>query len=290
KEDGSLVAFMALPNKKIFAKTIGSFVSEQAQAAYRVLYSNEEHIRWVKDLIDFGYTPLFEYVSWDNRIVLKYSTPELRYIGVRCNTNGDFIPAGSRGFDSLGERIELQYIPEGVTLAKKVNYTLDELIEKSKAEENKEGWVVMFEDGQLIKIKTKWYCDLHGLRTENASREDFIITKYLEGTLDDVISQLDKNYDSDMLSFIDDVCKAIDKFIFYIDNEVYNLVDIFEKNYDKNWDKFATDCHKNKYFSLAKKLIDSTKDVYTYHKHEYIIKRASKLKNAQELVRTWKNK
>ena len=67
KEDGSLVAFMMLPNGKLFAKTIGSFTSEQSELAYNLLYTNEEHVLWVKEMLNTGCTPLFEYVSWDNR-------------------------------------------------------------------------------------------------------------------------------------------------------------------------------------------------------------------------------
>jgi len=67
KEDGSLVAFMVLPNGKLFAKTIGSFTSEQSKLAYSLLYTNEEHVIWVKEMLKTGCTPLFEnFLNPDN--------------------------------------------------------------------------------------------------------------------------------------------------------------------------------------------------------------------------------
>jgi len=89
KEDGSLIAVMKLPNGTLFPKTIGSFNNEQSIGAQKILDDNKNLRDFIADSLFLGYTPLFEYVSWDNRIVLKYSKPELRFIGVRDNINGD---------------------------------------------------------------------------------------------------------------------------------------------------------------------------------------------------------
>ena len=90
KADGSLIAVMQLPNGSLFPKTIGSFDNEQTAAANKILADNKDLRDFIEGALKIGYTPLFEYVSWDNRIVLKYSKPELRFIGVRDNYDGVF--------------------------------------------------------------------------------------------------------------------------------------------------------------------------------------------------------
>jgi len=278
KEDGSLVTFMLLPNDKIFAKTIGSFTSEQSQAAYKLLCDNKKWYDWVLNCLKSGFTPLFEYVSWDNRIVLKYSKPELRYIGVRNNLNSDIIFAPK---DPTGA-------PKDLLFVKEENNTLDELIDKSKKEENCEGWVVKFKDGQMIKIKTQWYFYLHVIRTESVFREDYIINNYLNETLDDVMTQLDPKEDADAFEFVDSVCNAINKYIKEIDQFTYKLKKVYKKDHNSDWTSFAIHNHKEPYFGLSNFLIYKPEE-YAKRKIEFIIKRTSKLKKAKELVEKYKN-
>ena len=274
KEDGSLVAFMHLPNDKVFAKTIGSFDNEQINAAMKIFTENHMIELLVRVQLEVGCTPLFEYVSWDNRIVLKYSKPELRFIGSRDNKTGFFHSAA--GF----------YINKVKTVKAVKDITLDELIEKSKFEKDKEGQVVEFEDGQMIKIKTDWYWNLHGLRTVNIFREDFIIKNYLEEKLDDIVSQLDYIEDEDAFKFIDNVKLAVNKGIKYIDETVKLMVERYDTVYEKDWVRYATIESKNKYFALSKVMIYNPED-FNKKKIEYLINNTKRLKEARNFIDKW---
>jgi T4 RnlA family RNA ligase len=279
KEDGSLVAFMMLPNGKLFSKTIGSFTSEQAENAYKLLYEDEERVNWVKGLLKDGYTPLFEYVSWDNRVVLKYSQPQLRFIGIRDNISGEYFTAS--------EMVRFN-IPLGVQQIESYAGDLDFYIEEAKTREGKEGWVVKFIDGQLIKIKTAWYFKLHGLRTQDINREDYVIKNYLEETLDDIMTQLDPEEDADAYSFVSKVTKAIDNYVIHIDKTVQELVDEYNSSlYFGHWAKFATDKHKAAFFGLARTKIE-TPENYQKKKKEIILALTFHLKQAKQIVERWK--
>jgi T4 RnlA family RNA ligase len=279
KEDGSLIAVMRLPDNTLFAKTIGSFDNEQIEAAMKFLKDNHIYELFCRVQLDAGYTPLFEYVSWDNRIVLKYSKPELRLIGARNNKTGEFHT--SADFDCIDANI---IIAENFK-----NLSLDELIEKAKTEENKEGWVVMFEDGQLIKIKTEWYFNLHGLRTMNVFREDYIIANYLGQTLDDIMSQLDPAEDNDAFIFVETVTDAINNYINHIDECTKSLKEKFVNEYRSEWRYFAKFCNKEPYFGLSRTLIE-TPEEYRRRRNEMIIKNAFRLKGAKNIVDRWKTK
>jgi len=276
KEDGSLIAVMKLPNRSLFPKTIGSFDNEQTTAARKILDDNKNLREFILSVLDMDYTPLFEYVSWDNRIVLKYSKPELRFIGVRDNMSGDFISAKNFPIWSHGTKF--------VNIIE--NVTLDELIERSKTEEDKEGWVVEFEDGQMIKIKTEWYFNLHGIRTMNVFREDWVIKNYLEQKLDDIISQLDEKEDIDAFKFVDRVKDAVDNYIKAIDEGVSKLVKVYEDEYKSTWHYFAKFNNKEAFFGLSVIAIQQP-DKYNLRKIEFIINKTKHLKKAQSFVDKW---
>lgn len=278
KEDGSLVAFMMLPNGKLFSKTIGSFTSEQAEAAYRILYTNEEHVIWIKYLLGKGYTPLFEYVSWENRVVLKYSTPQIRFIGVRDNTSGEYLTAAE---------LTKETIPLGIQPVIEKVHTLDELLELASLVENKEGWVIKYDDF-LVKCKTAWYFKLHGLRTENIFREDYVIKHYLNETLDDLMSMLNPNEDKDAFEFVKKVMTATNNFVAHVDESVDKLVDEYNSSfYFEHWAKFATDKHKEAFFGLARTKIENP---INYHSKKVgtVLAMTSHLKQAKQIVETWK--
>jgi len=91
KEDGSLIAFMQLPNGKIFAKTLGGFDNDQVHAAMEI-YNNDINLQIIIDELLKRYcTPLFEYVSFNNKIVLNYKETQLRFIGLRNNINHSYV-------------------------------------------------------------------------------------------------------------------------------------------------------------------------------------------------------
>ena len=202
KEDGSLIAFMGLPNGEIFSKTIGGFTNDQSIESLSIVEKTPYFKEWIKSITDKGDTPLFEYVSPSNRIVLEYKKTELRFIGIRTAEIG-FIPA------SLISKFS---IPEFVHVISNQNFEIDELLEKAKVEEKKEGWVLQFEDGQLLKIKTKWYYTFHFLITENIFREDHIIYYYINEKIDEIISQLNPRIDKYLIDQINKTTKSIDNF------------------------------------------------------------------------------
>jgi len=299
KEDGSLIAFINLPDGTVFAKTIGSFDNEQTNAAMKI-YEDDKELRYFVEIsLKSGFTPLFEYVAFDNRIVLKYKGRELRFIGFRDNLDGGYSSASSIDKEyekakipreqlmkwgeirSEGyERLDVPYVKSAG------NYTLDELIELSKTEEDVEGWVVQFEDGQMIKIKTEWYFNLHGIRTMNIFREDYVIKNYLEEKLDDIISQLDEKEDEDAFKFVDRVKLAVDNYLKRIDKEVKELIEIYENEYNSDWHYFAKFNNKWAFFGLSVSAIQRP-EIYNKKKIEFIINKTKHLKKAQFFVDKW---
>lgn len=276
KEDGSLVAFMTLPNGDVFAKTQGGFGNEQSLNAMK-LYENQKGIKeLVNDSLEENFTPLFEYVSYDNRIVLQYTNRELRFIGLRNNDSGEYYSAADLHFDNS----EVPYV-------KSLEFdSLDEIMNLMETSENMEGVVVKFTDETLVKFKTKWYFNLHGIRTMNVFREDYIISNYLNETLDDVLSTLDRDGDSDAFEFSEKVIQSIKNWSNHIEDSVNSLEESYN-SYD-SWGRYAAENHKNPFFGLSVTKIKTPKK-YKNKKIEYMLKETNKLNKAKEIVEKYKS-
>jgi T4 RnlA family RNA ligase len=288
KEDGSLIAFMELPNGQIYAKTLGGLDNDQVKAAMK-FYDNDINLQLaVDEMITRDYTPLFEYVSFDNKIVLNYKETQLRLIGMRDNVNHDYIPSCQLGlnFKSFLEN-------NGIIIVKSVeDLNLNDLIKICNKDNEIEGFVVEFEDGQLIKCKTQWYFSVHKLHTESINREDYVIETYLNGTLDDILAQFDHGKDSNVFDFVLTIKIAVNKYMEEILLGTRQLYSVYQNVYHYSLTDFATSEHRNPYFKFAKCLIeddnDSTRCMIAIK--EFIIRKAFRLQNARALVEQYKDK
>lgn len=130
----------------------GSMESDQAVHATHVLQNRYSGWTW-----PVGYTPLWEIIYPDNRIVLDYGQmDDLVLIGVVNIHNGRFIPSTS------AQEIFVWPGPVAETLS---HTTLREALE-AEPRKNKEGLVVFDVNGNRhTKIKQQDYIDLHRIVT-----------------------------------------------------------------------------------------------------------------------------
>lgn len=176
KEDGSMMAPFMLNDKVCWGtrKGITDHVS---------LLESDIHLRMYEDdiraILNFGITPMFEYVSPNNKIVLKYKTANLILIGARDMVTGKYVSI---------------YDPMFANFEKVLNYkntqSLSELIESIKNATGIEGVVVAFNNGHRVKCKGDEYCFLHR-SNDDVADEKGIWMRILDGTIDDFIPKLD---------------------------------------------------------------------------------------------------
>jgi T4 RnlA family RNA ligase len=185
KEDGSIASFVKLPNGKIVGKSKMGFDNDQADGINRVYKTNKE----VKSLVDWALdndiVPIFEYVAPHNRIVLRYPSEELILLRLRDNKTGKHIDIRDH-LDKVGS-IRIAPFEDEIK-------DLDGLIELTAVQVDKEGSIVTCEDefGRdfFFKLKTPWYCERHGLLTEDLYREHIIIGYILDDKIDDILGQV----------------------------------------------------------------------------------------------------
>ena len=180
KEDGSIASFVKLPNGKVVGKSKMGFDNDQANGINKIYKTNPDVKSFVDWCLNNDIVPIFEYVAPHNRIVLRYSEEELILLRLRDNKTGKHIDIKDH-LDKIGS-IKIAPFED--------DHTLDDLIEKSKTEAEKEGWIVQFDNGHMVKIKTDWYFQRHGLLTNDIYREHIIIGYILDDVIDDILGQI----------------------------------------------------------------------------------------------------
>lgn len=180
KEDGSIASFIQLPNGKIVGRSKMGFDNDQANGINKIYKTNGDVNKFVSWCLNSDIVPIFEYVAPHNRIVLRYSQEELILLRLRDNKTGRHIDIKDH-LDKIGN-IKIAPFED--------DHTLDDLIEKSKTEAEREGWIVQFDNDHMVKIKTDWYCQRHGLLTNDIYREHIIIGYILDDKIDDILGQI----------------------------------------------------------------------------------------------------
>lgn len=185
KEDGSIASFVKLPNGKIVGKSKMGFDNDQANGINRIYKTNKEVKSFVDWSLNNDIVPIFEYVAPHNRIVLRYPGEELILLRLRDNTTGKHVDIRDH-LDKVGS-IRIAPFEDEVQ-------DLDGLIDLTAIQVDKEGSIVTCEDDHgrdfFFKLKTPWYCERHGLLTEDLYREHIIIGYILDDKIDDILGQV----------------------------------------------------------------------------------------------------
>jgi len=218
KEDGSVASFVKLPNGKVVGKSKMSFESEQANGINRCYQRNKELREFVNWTLDNDITAIFEYVAPHNRIVLRYTDEELILLKLRDNKTGKHIDIKNH-LDKIGD-IKVAPFEE--------DKSLDDLIELMAVQTNKEGCVVHAVDDNghdfFFKLKTAWYCERHGLLTNDLYREHVIVNYILDDKIDDVLGQVPEDEV--------EARNRIDRIIDIVREEVSDIADKMKELFD----------------------------------------------------------
>ena len=280
KLDGSVISFVKLPNGKIVAKSKMSFDSEQAKMAQEIFDNSWELRGMVESIMDDNKTAIFELISPFNQIVLPYNETELRLLQIRDNKTGEY--ASTSFMYSYLKLYDLEKMT--ATEYSIQEYTWDELLEKQLTEENIEGWIVTLDDGQMIKVKTVWYFQMHGLTTEG-TRENLLIETILEDRIDDVISLIP---DGEKKEFMINTIEKVQHKFNHLVVEYKKLRGLYYNKFNENRKEFALKYKDHELFGyVMKKLNVSFREVEQVAEQgvkDYILNKTRTLGGAKEFL------
>lgn len=181
KADGSMINTVWLDGK-LWLKSKKSFNNKQVEMAWEWLRrpENRDLLANCNTLAFYGWTVIFELVSPSNRIVVAYPETQMYLLHVRSNYTGEYL---SRYF--LGELLHGTCRHVGHLPTDEARWA----VEQSAPElTNAEGYVLQFDDGNMVKVKSPWYLQLH--RTVSFTRERDIAEAAVEERLDDIKAAL----------------------------------------------------------------------------------------------------
>lgn len=189
KLDGSMVHPVMLEGNLIFMTRMG--VTGQARLAQR--HADECVLDLSRHLLASGNTPIFEFTSPQNRIVVAYDKPVLTLLAVRAMTSGNYLTRAETA--RLSERF-------GVPIVRTFGRVDDpkSFVAKARQESGIEGYVVTFDDGRRIKLKTDGYVLRHRALA-GVQFEKNVLGWVANGAVDDVVALLPEDVATRVLDY-----------------------------------------------------------------------------------------
>lgn len=188
KLDGSMIAPFIVNGKIIWGTRMGGTeVSDQVEQWLAVADKNRNYTNFVLCMISLGQTPIFEWTSNVQRIVLDYPKSNLVLTAIRDMYTGNY-----SSYQRLVEMGEIWKLPvvECARVFDTPNNLNQEFIDFTRnTQANIEGFVIRFDNGHMYKIKTDLYCQLHRVKSD-INHERGVVQLLLEGKMDDIKSML----------------------------------------------------------------------------------------------------
>ena len=140
------------------------------------------------------FTPIFEFCSRKNQVVIDYPEDALILTGLRHNTTGDYITY--RTLKNIAHVFKIPYVKahsiEDI-IGQGVPYCSTRVMDAVRAWIGVEGVVLRFTDGRMVKIKAEDYCIKHGAK-DALLHEKNVLKAFLSEKLDDVLPLLDETF------------------------------------------------------------------------------------------------
>lgn len=227
KEDGSMIYPIKIGEHIRLATKAG--VTDVAMQAEVFVAKNTQiaYLKFMMSAINGGYTPIFEWTSNQQRIVVEQPKDRLTLLAIRDNRNGKYF---SR---KLIEHLAGQFKIPVVEVFDPIT-DMDSFVKKIREREDYdiEGVVIQFEDGHMFKLKTDIYVKMHRA-VDIVRNERHTISLILDEKVDDLYPLL-KETDKHKLN------ELVNNTWFNINN-FCNVVNSTLQKY-KDWSKkeFAT--------------------------------------------------
>ena len=146
---------------------------------------NSHYARWAVMSMRSGYTPIFEWCSRKQRIVIDYPTDDLVLTAIRNNQTGEYLPYEALQAAERSRISIVRALPGSV-----------ENLEKFMAEaydlKGEEGYVIRFDDGHMLKIKGMEYCQFHSAK-DGLTFEKDVLALIFADNIDDVKALLNSD-------------------------------------------------------------------------------------------------
>jgi T4 RnlA family RNA ligase len=230
KLDGSMIAPFIVNGQMIWGTKMGA--TDVAKPVEAFVEAHSEYRIYAKFMLSRGYTPIFEWCSRKQRIVLDYSEDQLILTAVRDLVSGRYV---SRDLMMINaENYNIPVVRTWDVGLEMDNKTMKSFIGYVRDLEDREGFVVRFSDGHMIKLKCDWYVQIHKAK-EAILQDRNIVELILDEKLDDVKAHLTQEDRDRLTQFENDFNAALHRQIkaitMIVDTLVFNKNQISRKDF-----------------------------------------------------------
>jgi RNA ligase len=181
KLDGSMIRHISTKEGFLLATKAGvTDISEQAE---EFISGKPYYSTFINKCIQKGTTPIFEWCSRKNRIVIDYPEDQLILTGIRYLNTGEYVP-----YDIMKRYAVAWNIPVVKAVAGD-DKDITKIVEHIRKWEDLEGVVIRFDSGHMIKIKADDYVLRHRSK-DSISQEKNVLQTILEDSVDDLVPLL----------------------------------------------------------------------------------------------------
>jgi len=206
KLDGSMIHPVLLTHRKFFYLHTRKGLTDVSRKAERfVLSANVDYRQFCKMCLLSGWTPIFEYTSPNNRIVLRYEEDDMRLLAMRNTMTGEH-----RTQADMRAIAEAYQIPVARTYQWDLTGDLAGFVKHTRELQDAEGFVVYFDDGYMVKIKAEDYVLKHRALDDLGSKKK-VVALCTQGFMDDVLPILSEADASELIAFHDELQHEIAK-------------------------------------------------------------------------------
>jgi T4 RnlA family RNA ligase len=157
--------------------------TDVAQPVYAWIEKHPTYARWAATVIYAGYTPIFEWCSRKQRIVIDYPVDRLVLTGVRNNKTGEY-----HSYEDICKVLDHGIEPVRALPGSIEN--IETFMSETRDLKGEEGYVIRFHDGHMVKVKAEEYCQIHGTK-DSLQHEKDVVSLIAHDRLDDVIPFMD---------------------------------------------------------------------------------------------------
>jgi RNA ligase len=191
KLDGSMITPIVMGGtRNDEGHTVGGYlrwgtkmgITDVAMGAEEFVAKNPNYADFARWCIDYcNFTPIFEWCSRKQRIVVDYPEDRLVLIAVRGKESGNY--QSYEWMKTYAEKFNIDLVKTYEGTAESMAHLMDEIRDSSGLE----GYIVRFNDGHMLKIKGEWYLRIHKTK-DNLSQEKNVIELLVSGRIDDAKS------------------------------------------------------------------------------------------------------
>lgn len=218
KMDGSMVHPVIVNDRILLLTKRG--MSEVAEDATSFLEDKENIKEFIRKMIPSGITPIFEYVSPSNQIVVKYDDTDLVLVAMRDTYTGDY--TSYNDMKTVSDAYNVSIVENIGEYA-----DISQFKETTKSLVGIEGFVIRMKDGHMVKLKTDEYVFLH--RSNDLINYEYrVIQEIIEGNIDD----LKPNLSEEHVEYVE----SLEYLVFNLRNSIYNETVEWKKKFTTHWE------------------------------------------------------